>query len=354
MLIFSICNLQFALLNLQFAIVPVGRAYRFPNAFPAVNLRSCFPASPPIPRWPRPLNQCWPARLRFSPGPRRKARGAMISWPSTPMAIRWSMAPMLDRLPGLARHQQLRRRRRSYSTWARQRSAEIPVGNTPGILDGATADMGFRAAAWPRLAGWSKGTATLAAPEFTRYDPGYMLGREVHGQHARHHRPGADRRASRQAGPRVRHDGAVPQSPPRRSGSRQRWASATQRWTNCLDESDYVMLCCPLTGETTRPDRRGRAGQDEADGHSDQHCPRPGRRYGCADRGPANGTNLRRRSRRDRPRAAAARPSAACRWTTSSSPRTWAARPSKPASGWPKSRSKTCCGAWPASRCSLR
>jgi glyoxylate reductase len=56
----------------------------------------------------------------------------------------------------------------------------IPVGNTPGILDGATADMGFTLllAAARRLV---EGDRYARSPAFLRYDPGYMLGREVHG-----------------------------------------------------------------------------------------------------------------------------------------------------------------------------
>jgi glyoxylate reductase len=55
----------------------------------------------------------------------------------------------------------------------------IPVGNTPGILDGATADMAFALllAAGRRLV---EGDRYARGPEFTVYDPGFMLGREVH------------------------------------------------------------------------------------------------------------------------------------------------------------------------------
>ncbi|HEX5446217.1 MAG TPA: hypothetical protein VFW87_20490, partial [Pirellulales bacterium] len=55
----------------------------------------------------------------------------------------------------------------------------IPVGNTPGVLDGATADMGFALllAAARRVV---EGDRYARSPEFTVYDPGYMLGREVH------------------------------------------------------------------------------------------------------------------------------------------------------------------------------
>lgn len=58
------------------------------------------------------------------------------------------------------------------------RELRIPVGNTPGILDGATADMGMTLllAAARRLA---EGDRFARSPQFTHYDPGFMLGREV-------------------------------------------------------------------------------------------------------------------------------------------------------------------------------
>lgn len=57
---------------------------------------------------------------------------------------------------------------------------QIPVGNTPGILDGATADQGFALllAVGRRLV---EGDRYARGPHFLRYDPSYMLGREVHG-----------------------------------------------------------------------------------------------------------------------------------------------------------------------------
>jgi glyoxylate reductase len=56
----------------------------------------------------------------------------------------------------------------------------IPVGNTPGVLDGATADMAFALllASARRLV---EGDRYARSAGFTVYDPGYMLGREVHG-----------------------------------------------------------------------------------------------------------------------------------------------------------------------------
>ncbi len=57
---------------------------------------------------------------------------------------------------------------------------DVPVGNTPGILDGATADMAFALllAAARRLV---EGDRYARGPDFLRYDPSFLLGREVHG-----------------------------------------------------------------------------------------------------------------------------------------------------------------------------
>lgn len=57
---------------------------------------------------------------------------------------------------------------------------KIPVGNTPGVLDGATADLAFALvlAAGRRVV---EGDRYARGPGFLRYDPSFMLGREVHG-----------------------------------------------------------------------------------------------------------------------------------------------------------------------------
>ena len=56
----------------------------------------------------------------------------------------------------------------------------IPVGNTPGILDGATADLAFALilAVGRRVV---EGDRYARGPEFLKYDPSLMLGREIHG-----------------------------------------------------------------------------------------------------------------------------------------------------------------------------
>ncbi len=85
---------------------------------------------------------------------------------------------MLDRLPGV----------RVISNYgvgvdhivlADAAARKIPVANTPGVLDGATADMAFALllASARRVV---EGDRYARSPAFTVYDPGYMLGREVH------------------------------------------------------------------------------------------------------------------------------------------------------------------------------
>ena len=57
----------------------------------------------------------------------------------------------------------------------------IPVGNTPHVLDGATADITFALL----LAGARnivKGDHFARGPDFLEYDPSFMLGQEVHHQ----------------------------------------------------------------------------------------------------------------------------------------------------------------------------
>jgi glyoxylate reductase len=63
---------------------------------------------------------------------------------------------------------------------AAARERGIPVGNTPNVLDGATADMTFALllAAARNLA---VGDRFARGPEFTHYDPSILLGYDVHG-----------------------------------------------------------------------------------------------------------------------------------------------------------------------------
>jgi glyoxylate reductase len=56
----------------------------------------------------------------------------------------------------------------------------IAVGNTPGILDGAAADLAFALllAAGRRLV---EGDRYARGPDFLHYDPSFLIGREIHG-----------------------------------------------------------------------------------------------------------------------------------------------------------------------------
>jgi glyoxylate reductase len=56
----------------------------------------------------------------------------------------------------------------------------IKVGNTPGVLNGATADLAF-ALILATARGIVKNDHYARSPEFTVYDPGFFLGQEVHG-----------------------------------------------------------------------------------------------------------------------------------------------------------------------------
>jgi glyoxylate reductase len=124
----------------------------------------------------------------------------------------------------------------------------IPVGNTPGILDGATADMGFALmlAAGRRLA---EGDRYARSAEFTRYDPGYILGREIHGATLGIIGLGRIGRqvARRAAGFAMK----VVYCNRRRDEEAERTLDVRYAaMDELLAESDYVMLCCPLTGQT--------------------------------------------------------------------------------------------------------
>lgn len=125
---------------------------------------------------------------------------------------------------------------------------DIPVGNTPNILDGATADTGFALllAAARRVV---EGDRYARSPEFLRYDPGYMLGREAHSstlgiiglgnigaQVARRAR-GFDMRV-------MYHNRR------RRADAERQLEAEYASFEELLAQSDYVMLTCPLTAVT--------------------------------------------------------------------------------------------------------
>jgi glyoxylate reductase len=124
----------------------------------------------------------------------------------------------------------------------------IPVGNTPGILDGATADMGFclLLAAARRLV---EGDNYARSPDFTRYDPGYILGREAHSSTLGIIGLG---RIGKQVAKRARaFDMTILYHNRRRNEAAERELGVRYAaFDELLAESDFVMLCCPLSDQT--------------------------------------------------------------------------------------------------------
>ncbi|MDP7205831.1 MAG: D-glycerate dehydrogenase, partial [Pirellulaceae bacterium] len=157
--------------------------------------------------------------------------------------------PLMDRLPGL----------KVISNYGvgvdhidleAARSRDIPVGNTPDVLNGATADMAMALllAASRRLI---EGDTFARSPEFTSYDPGYMLGREAH---------------SSTIG--IIGLGRIGLQIARRAGGFDMtvlYHNRTERidlpeeidaryvsMDELLEQSDYVILSCPLTADTEK------------------------------------------------------------------------------------------------------
>jgi glyoxylate reductase len=124
----------------------------------------------------------------------------------------------------------------------------IPVGNTPGILDGATADMGMALL----LAGARRlveGDRYARSAAFTRYDPGFILGREVHG--AALGIIGLGRIGKQIARRAKAFDMQILYHNRRRDEAGEREFGARYLpLDELLAAADYVMLSCPLTDQT--------------------------------------------------------------------------------------------------------
>lgn len=123
----------------------------------------------------------------------------------------------------------------------------VPVGNTPGILDGATADMAFTLllAAARRAA---EGDRYARSPAFLRYDPGFMHGREVHSAALGIVGLGSIgceiAKRARGFGMRVLYHNR------RRRVDEADFGAAWVSFDDLLRRADYVVLACPLTNET--------------------------------------------------------------------------------------------------------
>jgi glyoxylate reductase len=124
----------------------------------------------------------------------------------------------------------------------------IPVGNTPGVLDAATADMTFAlllAAARNVVCG----DKFARSPAFTHYDPSFMIGLEVTGSTLGIIGLG---RIGQQVAKRARgFDMRILYHNRRRNLEAEATLGVEYRSLDeLLAESDFVTLNCPLTPET--------------------------------------------------------------------------------------------------------
>jgi len=132
----------------------------------------------------------------------------------------------------------------------------IPVGNTPDVLNGTTADMAFALllAAGRRLV---EGDRYARSPKFTVYDPGYMLGQEIHG--ARLGIVGLGRIGRQIARRAAGFEMQVTYHNRNRNEQAERELGARYvSFDDLLAQSAYIVLSCPLTDQT-----RGLIGRDE-------------------------------------------------------------------------------------------
>ncbi len=124
----------------------------------------------------------------------------------------------------------------------------VPVGNTPGCLDASTADMTM-ALLLSSARNVVCGDKFARSPEFTHYDPSYMIGREVTGATLGIIGLG---RIGKQVAKRARgfemkllyHNRRRDEEAEREFGAEYR--SLDQLLTEC----DFITLNCPLTAET--------------------------------------------------------------------------------------------------------
>lgn len=126
---------------------------------------------------------------------------------------------------------------------------KIPVGNTPGCLDGATADMTF-ALILATARNVVVGDQFARSPDFTVYDPSVLIGNEVNGSTIGIVGMG---RIGQQVARRARaFDMRVLYHNRNRNLAAESEFSAEYRdLDDLLAESDFVTLNCPLTPQTT-------------------------------------------------------------------------------------------------------
>ncbi len=123
----------------------------------------------------------------------------------------------------------------------------IPVGNTPGILDGATADMAF-ALLLATARRMVEGDRYARSPDFLRYDPGFMHGREVHSSTVGIIGMG---NIGREVAKRARgFDMRIVYHNRRQRADEAEFQATYLSFDELLRQADYVVVACPLTAET--------------------------------------------------------------------------------------------------------
>ncbi len=124
----------------------------------------------------------------------------------------------------------------------------IPVGHTPGVLNGATADVGMALvlAAGRRIA---EGDRYARSPQFLVHDPGFMWGREVHSSTLGIVGMGAIGQTVAKRAKAFDMD-VLYYNRRRRPDAEEAVGAKYVSLDELLTQSDYVMLCCPLTAET--------------------------------------------------------------------------------------------------------
>ncbi|QDT48387.1 Glyoxylate/hydroxypyruvate reductase B [Symmachiella dynata] len=125
----------------------------------------------------------------------------------------------------------------------------IPVGNTPGCLDAATADMTM-ALMLATARNVVVGDKYARSPEFLHYDPAILIGQEVTG--SKLGIIGMGRIGKQVAKRAAGFDMKITYHNRHRDSEAERDYAAEYRSLNeLLAESDFVALNCPLTPETT-------------------------------------------------------------------------------------------------------
>jgi glyoxylate reductase len=123
----------------------------------------------------------------------------------------------------------------------------IPVGNTPHLLDGATADMTF-ALLMAAARNLVVGDKFARSPEFIHYDPSLWLGAEIHGSTIGIIGMGSiGKQVARRA---LGFDMSILYHNRKPDSEDADFQAEYVSFHALLEQSDFVTLNCPLTNET--------------------------------------------------------------------------------------------------------